>query len=392
MKVPYQLRWMGILIIMTRIMVLPPVHGHLQTAYEQVIGPWDIQLHTIQSQAFINTLVFTPSLHSLTPSHPSSDSSSSAVTSTSHSESSTSSNNILSSMSMLFPWKVKSSSFNKIKCVLDIRPDGTFTIQQKESMADMNRSQPAQQQHFHPCKDTKSSISKKSLMSPTSSSSSLTSTSSSSYESEIPTVIRGYWTIQPNPYCVTDRLYDELYMVSQPRVFIQTLVNKEEKNSIYGGLMIQNQSSFFLSWLGNTQQRLRSMKHKKNPVQAHAILEFRSRVWGRYSSSSYHHPREEKDDMTTNHRRRRNVPRLTHGICTLIMEQQNYPKEENRLRNIQVKNKDDEDTRILSSHTWIVGSFRGSTSQRIVPHIPSCIMDYKQNPKDDLYDYYNLDE
>eukprot|EP00978_Attheya_sp_CCMP212_P026605 scaffold87877_cov45-Attheya_sp.AAC.1 len=59
--------------------------------------------------------------------------------------------------------------------------------------------------------------------------------------------MRGRWKLVPNPYCITDRQYDELTLYSHPRVQF--------------------------NWFGDT-------------ILKRARLELRCRIWGRYGAKS----------------------------------------------------------------------------------------------------------
>jgi len=311
------------IILLLWMLCLQRGHSHLQTAFEQVVGRWDVQLHRMQSEQFFNTLVFAPSLQT-----------------TNHSS------HLLHSPKPTTPWK-RSSSL--VSCSLYIHPNGTFTLR-KETSSDSQ---------LH----------------------------DSSTAPTLP-VVQGYWTIQTNPYCVTDRFYDELYMVSHPRVQIrrnETLVSKKKKKIV-------------VPWSRHP------LPSSPIPVRAQAILEFRSRVWGRYSSQAIQHT-----CMRVWNRGggvlKKNVsrpPRMTHGTCTLLMERGREEKDEEKLikgkdvdgmkRRGERQGDDDDDddasTRIISNH-WIVASFRARANRDPNSFIPW----NKKNKEDyDLDDYYDTDE
>jgi hypothetical protein len=245
------------------------VLGNLRTAYEQVVGQWNINLHMMQSQTFYDTLVFTPSsfdrLHS-----------SSNLKLESH--------DIKKRPQRRFP-----PNTHVLACSLDLHPNGTFSLLPKTDL-DVNP-------------------------------------------------VHGYWTIQPNPYCVTDRQYDELYMVSLPRV----QVRDEDR-------MSTGRSSTVAL-----------------PVQAHAILELRSRVWGRFSSRSI----QNVGMRIFGHGRNIHVPRMTHGTCSLLLERVEDPK---------LRNKHGQGD--IVSKYFMVGSFQGRATV-----LDSMIKE--RNRADDDDDYYN---
>jgi hypothetical protein len=81
--------------------------------------------------------------------------------------------------------------------------------------------------------------------------------------------IRGEWFLKSNPYCVTDRQYDELYLVSYPRV-----------------------------------------KQIQSFDRQYAVFELRCRLWGRYGMKTI------RDAVGYNHGR--TMGRLTHGTMLLV--------------------------------------------------------------------------
>ena len=96
--------------------------------------------------------------------------------------------------------------------------------------------------------------------------------------------LQGKWKLQPNPYCVTDRQYDELCLISNPRV----------KRAV------------------------------RRTTQTTAIIEMRCKLWGRYGSRSI------RTFMKHGHGRRKG--RITHGTILLI-----------RSNNYNNKNNDDDE-------------------------------------------------
>ena len=98
--------------------------------------------------------------------------------------------------------------------------------------------------------------------------------------------LQGKWKLQPNPYCVTDRQYDELCLISNPRV----------KRAV----------------------------RRTSVSQTTAVIEMRCKLWGRYGSRSI------RTFMKHGHGRRKG--RITHGTILLI-----------RSNNYNNKNNDDDE-------------------------------------------------
>ena len=86
--------------------------------------------------------------------------------------------------------------------------------------------------------------------------------------------LRGNWMLRPNPYCVTDRQYDELTLISNPKV------------RYYG----HNKST-----TTDTQEKV--------------TLEIRCKVWGRFGSNTIR--------SLLRRPRGRNAGRLTHGTLSI---------------------------------------------------------------------------
>ncbi len=84
--------------------------------------------------------------------------------------------------------------------------------------------------------------------------------------------LKGLWNLKPNPYCVTDRQYDELTLVSNPKVR-------------YDGSRLSN-------------------KEKER-----VVLEMHCKVWGRFGSNTIR--------TLLNHSRGRDAGRFTHGTLSI---------------------------------------------------------------------------
>lgn len=85
--------------------------------------------------------------------------------------------------------------------------------------------------------------------------------------------LQGIWKLQPNPYCVTDRQYDELCLISNPRI-------------------------------------KRAVHRHTSVSQTTAVIEMRCKIWGRYGTRSI------RNIMRHGHGRSKG--RITHGTILLI--------------------------------------------------------------------------
>mmetsp|Transcript_7760 Transcript_7760/g.11781 ORF Transcript_7760/g.11781 Transcript_7760/m.11781 type:complete len:248 (+) Transcript_7760:145-888(+) len=84
--------------------------------------------------------------------------------------------------------------------------------------------------------------------------------------------LKGSWNLRPNPYCVTDRQYDELTLVSNPKVRcgVGRVTNKEEER---------------------------------------VVMEMQCKVWGRFGSNTIR--------TLLNYSRGRDAGRFTHGTLSI---------------------------------------------------------------------------
>jgi hypothetical protein len=98
-----------------------------------------------------------------------------------------------------------------------------------------------------------------------------------------PGLLRGWWSLRPNPYCVTDRQYDELTLISYPKVRKYA----SRANNKTGELTIP-----FIQ--------------KREEI----IIELNCKVWGRYGSNAIR--------KVMNLKQGRDAGRMTHGIITII--------------------------------------------------------------------------
>lgn len=98
-----------------------------------------------------------------------------------------------------------------------------------------------------------------------------------------PGLLRGWWSLRPNPYCVTDRQYDELTLISHPKVRKYA----SRTNGKRGELAIP-------------------LIQRREEI----ILELNCKLWGRYGSNAIRKAMHLKQG--------RDAGRMTHGIITIM--------------------------------------------------------------------------
>ncbi len=103
--------------------------------------------------------------------------------------------------------------------------------------------------------------------------------------------LKGYWKLNPNPYCVTDRHYDELTLISNPKIRL----NKH-------GVMPTICSN------SSTKERV--------------TLEMHCKVWGRFGSNTIR--------AFMKRPRARDAGRLTHGTLTIRKDTMNNDKQSSK--------------------------------------------------------------
>jgi hypothetical protein len=111
--------------------------------------------------------------------------------------------------------------------------------------------------------------------------------------------VRGRWQVGPNPYCITDRFYDELKLESCPRELVAMRKRNNHVNGRGRGLR-RNKSSTSNNYLDDENDNMRRIQRLAFQLQC--------RVSGRYSNPFL------------SKRRDRNTikARLTHGTLLLM--------------------------------------------------------------------------
>ncbi|KAG7370356.1 hypothetical protein IV203_028102 [Nitzschia inconspicua] len=128
--------------------------------------------------------------------------------------------------------------------------------------------------------------------------------------------IRGEWTLYKNPYCVTDRFYDELALQSYPRIKVTTTSDNDTSSKT-------------------------TTSSSSSSSQLQVTISLYCRMWGlhdRHRHRKYHHHhnnhnnyRNDKDDdhlvATTSPPSSRPYGRMTHG--TVVVQQQRRQRQRN---------------------------------------------------------------
>lgn len=151
-----------------------------------------------------------------------------------------------------------------VKCKLSLKPDGTFEL---APHLDIKSESTA----AHNGRCISSSRSKKSL--------------------------RGQWQLRPNPYCVTDRRYDELTLISNPKIYKKSSPKIDQR--------IHHDVEY--NCHGDDGGRIR--------------IEMHCKIWGRYSSNSIR--------KLLKYKTGREAARLTHGKLSIVMTGKNEYTSEN---------------------------------------------------------------
>lgn len=98
-----------------------------------------------------------------------------------------------------------------------------------------------------------------------------------------PALLRGWWSLRPNPYCVTDRQYDELTLISYPKV---------------------------RKYASRTNDKTGELMMPLMQKQEEIIIELNCKLWGRYGSNAIRKAMRLKQG--------RDAGRMTHGIITVM--------------------------------------------------------------------------
>ncbi len=108
--------------------------------------------------------------------------------------------------------------------------------------------------------------------------------------------LRGIWKLDPNPYCVTDRQYDELTLKSIPKVRI----NSER-----------------MPMSDSTSNSKSAEPNERNDSKEKIIIEMNCNVWGRFGSNPIRHMLKRP--------RGKDAGRLTHGTMSIVKMKQSEP-------------------------------------------------------------------
>ena len=92
--------------------------------------------------------------------------------------------------------------------------------------------------------------------------------------------------MKPNSYCITDRQFDELYLVSYTKLRLLSSITKKEVNREENGV------------------------HKWELGKDAITLEMRCKIWGRYGSNTIR--------RLLNYPLERDASRMTHGTLSII--------------------------------------------------------------------------
>ena len=154
-----------------------------------------------------------------------------------------------------------SKPVKSIQCILNLERSGKFTL----SLVDENDRH---QRHQH---KTKISLDDNVHRESQSSTSSIATASSDMVSSNKHQPLQGEWYLTPNPYCVTDRQYDTLLLVSEPRM--------RRIRSQYSSKRLLPTLSRLLSFISSAQS-------SSSMVIERATVELRCKLYGRYSMGS----------------------------------------------------------------------------------------------------------
>ena len=154
--------------------------------------------------------------------------------------------------------------------------------------------------------------------------------------------LNGEWYLTPNPYCVTDRQYDTLLLVSEPRLRRRRLVVGRSQPSRHRFTNIGRSSSSSSSSFAGT------IKDSNTVVVERATVELQCKVYGRYSIRSI------RNMLGLKHGRVNG--RMTCGTIVIVKEELVYNDDD-----------DDDDRRMrrrvkrTKKSREVIGSFCGRT-------------------------------
>lgn len=193
------------------------VSAQLLHPLDLVIGRWGVNLHRKDVQ-LLESMVFPPNISSQ----------------------STISNTDFHANNNFKSTKLKRRK-RKLKCDLFLNADGTFVLHPPSDLRDTNLN------------------------------------TESNHIQHLP--LKGRWDMRPNPYCVTDRQYDELMLISNPKVRVRHYGDKENMST-------------------NREEKV--------------TLEMNCKVWGRFGSNTIR--------SLLKRPRGREAAKLTHGTLCIKKE------------------------------------------------------------------------
>jgi hypothetical protein len=196
------------------------------------------------------------------------------------------------------PLPVKRKRKRNVRCHLSLFPNGTFTL--------------APRQHLYDYESEES-------IDPDSSSTNLSSPFQRLH-------LHGRWKVEPNPYCITDRFYDELILEGFPRV--QKLIPVPNRQHHHHQQQQQQHSAILATPV------------KSEPASPQLLLQqligirLSCRIWGRYyrQGRQYRHHQQHQPN-----RRRPSLAHMTHGSLLLWQVQNNNDQPQEQTGNANGK-------------------------------------------------------
>jgi len=240
----FVLTWSFVLIVLFIATNIPSVHSNLLHPYDQAVGLWSLTLRR-RDRVLLESMVFPPL--QLTAGKEALDS---VTSDTQHNDDNATppQQQQQQQQQLNVPSRIKkrkTSQQKHLECQLRLNPDGTFIL------------------HPPPSLDLQ--------------------TTDASTIQRLP--LKGCWKMQQNPYCVTDRHYDELSLISYPKVRLHSSTH---------GQHITSQPKGIDKWVLG-----------KDTI----TLEMRCKVWGRYGSNTVR--------RLLRYPLGRDSSRMTHGILSI---------------------------------------------------------------------------
>ena len=117
--------------------------------------------------------------------------------------------------------------------------------------------------------------------------------------------LRGRWRIQANPYCITDRFFDELHLESYPRKLIQQKISSQTMPSTTAASTQRNPLAFITRrFADTTTANAKDSCDSRYYIRQRLSLQLHCRVGGRYATPGPWRALQRKGETKT---------RLTHG-------------------------------------------------------------------------------